>query len=263
MSPHAPPLRGSLPQDWEGPRSMPSPGADPAWGGPAPDRLSARPRARSFSTRTALAIAAALCGTLAQAATLQVTVLARDGQPLADAVVLLEPTAGAAPKAPAPVTAAIQQQKMQFLPAVSVVPVGSKLKFSNLDGWEHHVRGGPAGLAAFTSSGKAGFELRLDGREEGKPPASAEVTVGQAGPIQLGCHIHGSMRGYVYVTDSPWAVKTGPDGVAVLPDVPEGGARLRIWHPEQLVEAAATPVTITQVTALNLPTQVQPRKRRP
>jgi plastocyanin len=221
------------------------------------------PRPRFDSMRTALAIAAALCGTLAQAATLQVTVLARDGQPLADAVVLLEPAAGAAPKAPAPITATVQQQKMQFLPAVSVVPVGSKLKFSNLDGWEHHVRGGPAGLAAFSASGKAGFELRLDGREDGKPPASAEVTVGQAGPIQLGCHIHGSMRGYVYVTDSPWAVKTGPDGVAVLPDVPEGGARLRIWHPEQLVEAAATPVTITQVTALNLPTQVQPRKRRP
>ena len=36
--PHAPPLRGSLPQDGEGTRSLPVPGADPAWGGPAPDR---------------------------------------------------------------------------------------------------------------------------------------------------------------------------------------------------------------------------------
>ena len=35
--PHAPPLRGSLPQDGEGTRSVPGPGADPAWGGPAPD----------------------------------------------------------------------------------------------------------------------------------------------------------------------------------------------------------------------------------
>jgi 4-hydroxymandelate oxidase len=38
--PHAPPLRGSLPQDRGGPRSSPGPGADPAWGGPAPDRTS-------------------------------------------------------------------------------------------------------------------------------------------------------------------------------------------------------------------------------
>ncbi len=41
--PHAPPLRGSLPQDGEGPRSSPGPGADPAWGGPAPD-LRGTPR---------------------------------------------------------------------------------------------------------------------------------------------------------------------------------------------------------------------------
>ena len=41
MSPHASPLRGSLPQDRDGPRSSPGPGADPAWGGPAPDRPSA------------------------------------------------------------------------------------------------------------------------------------------------------------------------------------------------------------------------------
>lgn len=218
---------------------------------------------RLFSVRTTLTMLAATCAGLVQAATLQVTVLARDGQPLADAVVLLEPAAGAAPKALAPVTATIQQQKMQFVPAVSLVPLGSKLKFSNLDAWEHHVRGGPSGLAALNSTGKAGFELRLEGRAEGKPPSSVEVTAGQAGPLQLGCHIHGSMRGFVYVADTPWAVKTGPDGVATLSDVPEGAARVRLWHPEQLVEAAPTPVTITAVTALNLPTQVQPRKRRP
>jgi plastocyanin len=219
--------------------------------------------ARCSLCRHALVLAAAWCGTLAHAATLQVTVLARDGQPLADAVVLLEPAVGVVPPAPAPVAVTIQQQKMQFLPAVSLVPRGSTLSFVNLDGWEHHVRGGPAGLAAFTSSGKAGFELRLAGREDGQPPASAEVKVTQAGAIQLGCHLHGSMRGFVYVSDSPWVGKTGANGVTLLPDVPEGPARLRIWHPEQIVETAATPVTVIPVTALSLPTQVQPRKRRP
>ena len=33
--PDAPPLRGSLPQDRGRPRSLPGPGADPPWGGPA------------------------------------------------------------------------------------------------------------------------------------------------------------------------------------------------------------------------------------
>ncbi|MBA4263130.1 MAG: hypothetical protein C0443_14220, partial [Comamonadaceae bacterium] len=41
MSPHAPPPRGSLPHDRDGPRSSPGPGADPPWGGPAADRLGA------------------------------------------------------------------------------------------------------------------------------------------------------------------------------------------------------------------------------
>ena len=39
MDPHAPPLRGSLPPE----------GADPAWGGPAPDRSSSAPRAFALS----------------------------------------------------------------------------------------------------------------------------------------------------------------------------------------------------------------------
>ena len=40
MTPHAPPLRGSLPQDRDGNRSLLVPGADPAGDGPAPDRVT-------------------------------------------------------------------------------------------------------------------------------------------------------------------------------------------------------------------------------
>jgi hypothetical protein len=38
MNPHAPTFHVSLPQDWEGPRSTPVPGAAPPWGGPAAGR---------------------------------------------------------------------------------------------------------------------------------------------------------------------------------------------------------------------------------
>jgi hypothetical protein len=71
------------------------------------------------------------------------------------------------------------------------------------------------------------------------------------------------MRGFLFVTDSPWAVKTDAAGVATLQGVPEGVARLRVWHPDQLVEAAPTALNVTPLTALNVPTQVQPRRRRP
>jgi plastocyanin len=158
-----------------------------------------------------------------------------------------------------PVTQTITQEKMQFSPVVSVVPVGSRLKFANLDRWDHHVRGGPAGLVA---TGAYGFEFRLAGREPGQTPPSSEVTMDKGGPVQLGCHLHGSMRGFVYVTPSPWAAKTEASGVATLAQVPEGAMQLRVWHPDQLLDQASITVQVQAVTAINVPTQVQPRKPR-
>ncbi|MGS5085500.1 cupredoxin domain-containing protein [Hydrogenophaga sp. A37] len=205
----------------------------------------------------ALCLAAGL--QTAQAASVQVTVLARDGTPLPDAVVVLEPAAGQAMPALQATSPTITQEKMQFHPAVSVVPVGSRVKFANLDRWDHHVRGGPAGLVA---SGTYGFEFRLAGREPGKNPPGGEVTLDKAGPVQLGCHLHGSMRGFVYVSPSPWAVKTSDTGVATLAEVPEGAMSLRVWHPDQLIDQAAITVQVQAVTTVNVPTQVQPRKAR-
>jgi plastocyanin len=208
-------------------------------------------------------IAAILCPLAAQAATVQVTVLGRDGKPLPDAVVVIEPSAGAKPAAPAPVSAVITQQKMQFMPGTVVLPLGSKVTFTNLDSWEHHVRGTPAGLASLNAGASSGFELRLDGKADGKNPASAEVTLAKAGAVQLGCHLHGSMRGFIFVADSPWTVQTDSNGVATLQGVPEGAAKVRVVHADQILETPPVAVSITPVTALSLPTQVQPRRRRP
>ena len=208
-------------------------------------------------------IAAILCPLAAQAATVQVTVLGRDGKPLADAVVIVEPASGAKPASPAPVSAVINQQKMQFVPGTSVLPVGSRVTFTNFDTWEHHVRGMPAGLASLNPGTQPGFELRLDGKAEGKDPASAEVTLAKAGAMQLGCHLHGSMRGFIFVADSPWTLLTDANGVATLQGVPEGAAKVRVVHADQLLEGPPVTVNITPVTALSLPTQVQPRRRRP
>jgi plastocyanin len=208
-------------------------------------------------------IAATLLPFAAQAATVQVTVLGRDGKPLADAVVVIEPTNGAKPAAPAPVSAVIHQQKMQFVPGTSVLPVGSKVTFTNLDSWEHHVRGTPAGMASLGAGASSGFELRLEGKAEGKEPSRSDVTLTKAGAVQLGCHLHGSMRGFIFVADSPWTVQTDANGVATLQGVPEGAAQVRVVHADQILEAPPVATHITPVTALSLPTQVQPRRRRP
>lgn len=207
-------------------------------------------------------LAFAACAT-AQAATVQVTVLARDGQPLADAVVLIEPANATSAPTPAPVQARIDQERMQFAPMLTLVPTGSTLRFTNLDRWEHHVRMLPAAIT-FSAPGATptGHELRLAGLAPGQAAPSAEITVREPGAYRLGCHLHGSMRGFVYVTDSPWAARTDADGRITLQGVPEGAARLRIWHGEQLVDEAARSVTLGPVSAFEVGTGIQPRRRR-
>ena len=65
----------------------------------------------------------------------------------------------------------------------------------------------------------------------------------------LGCFIHSRMGGVVYVADSAWTVKTGPNGVAMLEDVPEGAVTLKVWHASQLVDKAPQTLTMTAVPA--------------
>lgn len=218
---------------------------------------------RHMAAHSGVALALTLLAGAAQAATLQVTVLAKDGKPLPDAVVIVEPSnPGQRPAAPAPATVEIQQLKQQFVPKVSVVPLGSKVLFSNYDSYDHHVRGLPAGLAGLSASPDNGFTLRLAGKLDGKPADAATEVMTKAGPLQLGCHLHGSMRGSIYVSDSPWVVKTDTEGKATVADLPEGSAQLRVWTAEQLVQTPPTELSITPATAITVPTNVTVRRRR-
>lgn len=200
------------------------------------------------------------------AASLTVSVLDKDGKPVPDAVVVVAPAnKSAQPRTPLAAQATIHQEKMQFVPAVTVVPVGAKIQFVNNDPWDHHVRSSPAGMGQFNAT-NAGFELRLEGKPDGKPGKSSEVTLDKAGVVGatlLGCFIHGSMRGYIYASESPWAAKTSPEGIASFEDLPEGAAQLKVWHPDQLVDIAPQQVTVGPVPAKSvMQLTVVPRRRR-
>ena len=210
----------------------------------------------------ALALSLAAATNAASAASLQVTVLARDGQPLADAVVTVEMPGMALPATPAPVNVTIDQQAMRFVPALTVVPLGSRIRFSNLDAWDHHVRAIPpdSGSSA-TSEPRRGFELRLPGRAANQAAPQADGVVDSPGPWRLGCHLHGSMRGHVWVSTTPWVGKTDRSGVALIPDLPEGAALVKLWHPEQVVESTPQALTLSGGTATRLSTAIQPRRR--
>ncbi len=140
------------------------------------------------------------------------------GRPVPNAVVMIRPASGvpAGPiRFPWPYAAA--QQDIQFQPFVLVVPVGAIVGFPNKDKVRHHVY-------SFSAGNK--FELKLFGRDE-----SRSVVFKAVGVAAIGCNIHDQMVGFIRVVDTPWAIKTGADGVATLRGVPAGAATVTVWHP--------------------------------
>lgn len=203
-----------------------------------------------------------LAAVAAQAADLTVTVLDRNGKPLPDAVVLVDSSVQG-PR-PAPVLeATVSQEKLRFVPAVTVVGLGAKVVFNNLDSWDHHVILGLVGAGGVYVDPGLNTQMRLAGRVAGKPPQTDSKVLSQPGAYLLGCHIHASMRGHIYVADTSWAKLGGEDGKAVLAGLPEGPARVRIWHPDQLVDGGPTAVQVAAGgSALTVSTQIVPARRK-
>ena len=202
----------------------------------------------------------------ASAGNVQIQVLGRDGKPVPEAVVVY-PSAANAATAPSLLQASptIEQERMRFVPALTVVAPGTMLRFTNQDRWDHHVRGTPVGSAAAGGAGgNEGFEMRLAGKQDGQAAQAAETTVRQPGVLLLGCHLHGSMRGHVFVTDSAWTLKTDADGIARFTAVPDGAAQLRVWHAEQLVDLPRKNLQVQPTPVLDtMQLSVVPRPRRP
>lgn len=215
------------------------------------------------------------------AGTLELAVTDRDGQPAADVVVLVQAPGTPEPK-PASAPVVIAQENLRFVPFLTVVPVGSTLRFVNQDNYDHHVRSMPSGPLGSMPAVEY-FELRLDAAkaasrsssydDEYKPataPAkksgstSAEVKVAHAGPIGLGCHIHGSMRGQVYVSATPYFAKTDAQGIAHIDGVPEGAAEVTLWHPDQLQEQAPLKLQVDASASSKASARLNftPRRRR-
>ena len=207
-------------------------------------------------------IAASAFLACASAGNLQIQVLDREGRPVPDAVVVVYPASRAGAPTLLAAKPTIEQERMRFVPALTVVEPGATVRFTNQDRWDHHVRGQPTSAAAM-AAGTPGFEMRLGAREEGKPSHFAEVRLEEPGVVLLGCHLHGSMRGHIFVTDSSWTLKTDDNGIARFSAVPDGAAQLRVWHAEQLVDLPRKAVHITNAPVLEtLQLGVVPRRRR-
>jgi plastocyanin len=171
-------------------------------------------------------LAAALPGAAAE---ISVTVVDRDGHGIEDAVVTATPVATAAPvvtatpavgKAPsggAPKDAVMDQRNRSFVPRVLAIPVGARVEFPNNDSVSHQV---------YSFSPAKRFQLPLY-KGETHPP----ITFDQPGLVVLGCNIHDSMVGYIYVTPAPYFGTTDASGTLMLKDLPKDEYQIVVWSP--------------------------------
>lgn len=173
---------------------------------------------------------ALLAAPAAGAGTLLVTVTDAAGQPLADAVALLEPAAGKLPVKPMP-DAEISQAKRRFQPRVTLITTGTRVSFPNFDTVRHHV---------YSFSAAKTFELKL---YAGVP--AAPITFDKPGLAVLGCNIHDRMAAWVVIADTPFAARSAADGLVRIEAVPAGDYRLTVWHPGLPAATPAAPVPVS------------------
>jgi plastocyanin len=102
----------------------------------------------------------------------------------------------------------MDQRNREFVPHILVVQVGTWVDFANCDTVSQQV---------YSFSPAKRFQLPLY-RGAVHPP----VLFDQPGVVTLGCNIHDSMLGYIYVADSPWFGQTALDGRWLSGELPVG-----------------------------------------
>lgn len=137
------------------------------------------------------------------------------GQPLAGAVVMLEPAGAKLPVKPMQ-GVNLEQSKRQFNPQVTVVTVGTAVNFPNFDTVRHHV---------YSFSPIKSFELKL---YAGMP--AAPVVFDKPGIAVVGCNIHDQMAAWIVVVDTPHHARTDAGGRVRLANIAPGAYKLRGWH---------------------------------
>ncbi len=141
------------------------------------------------------------------------------GEPLASAVVVNPSGPQINPNAVSDEPAVMDQVNKRFVPLVLAVEQGRQVVFPNSDNIRHHV---------YSFSEAKRFEIKLYANK----PKGPEL-FDQAGLVVLGCNIHDSMIGYIFVSQWQEFAVSADDGRAVLPVQGPRPDKLLVWHPWQ------------------------------
>lgn len=118
-----------------------------------------------------------------------------------------------------PKTLIMDQVDKLFKPDVLVIHQGDFVDFPNSDNIRHHV---------YSFSSVNPFELKL---YSGRPEAPLQFN--NAGVAVLGCNIHDSMVGYIYIASSKHVLMTNEQGLATLDDDIQYDS-VNVWHSSAL-----------------------------
>jgi plastocyanin len=112
----------------------------------------------------------------------------------------------------------IKQVDRRFAPAVSVVPVNTRVSFPNADKVFHNVFSRTPGSAFDLGTVKAGE----------KP---GPTVLAKPGHVEVFCNIHSKMRADILVVSSSHWTRVRPDGTFQIKNVPVGAQRVVLWGP--------------------------------
>ena len=144
--------------------------------------------------------------------------LVSDQQGEALKAVVIEPVSDVSDTGDSQAVAVIDQVNKRFTPDQLVITTGQAVDFPNSDNIRHHV---------YSFSRAKTFELKLYADTPEKP-----VNFPEHGVVVLGCNIHDTMIGYIFVSDSKDTVTTNETGHASL-STDADIASVRVWHKHQ------------------------------
>ena len=153
------------------------------------------------------------------------------------AVVYLE---GPFPKAGNPPKAEMAQKDLAFVTPLLPVQVGTTVEFPNLDDTYHNI---------FSYSKPKRFDL---GRYLPTERPIPSQVFDQPGLVAIHCDIHEHMHGVILVLETPYFVRSNPDGKFRLTGLPAGKYKLKAWisskttleHPVELTKGATLHVDL-------------------
>ena len=144
-----------------------------------------------------------------------VRVIDEQGRPFANAVISSRDVLPVSDKSTVGFSAVMDQMNKQFSPEILIVDQGTTVTFPNSDNIRHHV---------YSFSEPKPFEIKLYANDNVPP-----ILFDKPGIVVLGCNIHDSMLGYIYVKENGRVWTTNAQGIAEI-EIADG--EFSVWHPE-------------------------------